>query len=142
VKFDYKKFPRSADTRKPFIGMPLIPIAIYRGKESTMPFFAMLDSGADSVLMHSDLALALGIMDIKTGTLDKTLGIGNQVVDVYYHDDIEIQIVGDNRKLQTKVGFIESANPRQIIPLLGRTFFKHFKAVIFEENLERMELKS
>ena len=106
-----------------------------------MPFFAMLDSGADGVLMHSDLALAIGITDIKTGTLDKTLGIGNQVVDVYYHDDIEIQIIGDNRKLQTRVGFIESDNPRQVIPLLGRTFFKHFRAVIFEENNERIELK-
>ena len=101
----------------------------------------MLDSGADGVLMHSDFASALGIEDIKTGTLDKTLGIWNQVVNVYYHDDIEIQIIGDSRKLQTRVGFIESAEPRQIIPLLGRTFFKHFKAVIFEENNERIELK-
>jgi hypothetical protein len=121
--------------------MPLIPITLFRGKESTMPFFAMLDSGADGILMHSDFASALGIEDIKTGTLDKTLGIGNQIVDVYYHDDIEIQIVGDSRKLKTRIGFIESTEPRQIIPLLGRTFFKHFKAVIFEENNERIELK-
>ncbi len=121
--------------------MPFIPIAIYRGKENTMPFFAMLDSGADGVLMHSDFASALGIEDIKTGILDKTLGIGNQIVDVYYHDDIEIQIIGDGRKLKTRVGFMESGVPRQIIPLLGRSFFKHFKAVIFEENNERIELK-
>ena len=92
--------------------------------------------------MHSDFASALGVGDIKTGALDKTLGIGNQIVDVYYHDDIEIQIVSDGRKLKTRVGFIESAEPRQIIPLLGRTFFKHFKAVIFEENNERIELKT
>ncbi|MDP2665303.1 MAG: hypothetical protein Q8P23_01465, partial [bacterium] len=77
-----------------------------------MPFFAMLDSGADGVLMHSSFALALGIEDIKTGTLDKTLGIGNQIVDVYYHDGIEIQVVGDGRKLKTRVGFVESAEPR------------------------------
>lgn len=121
--------------------MPFIPVVVSRGKESTMPFFAMLDSGADGVLMHSDFALALGIENIKTGIMDRTLGIGNQVVDVYYHDDIEIQIVGDDRKSRTRVGFIESAEPRQIIPLLGRSFFKHFKAVIFEENLERIELK-
>ena len=106
-----------------------------------MPFFALLDSGADEVLMHSDFASALGIGDIKTGTLSRTLGIGNQVVDVYFHNDIEIQMVGDDRRLKTRIGFIENDEPRQIIPLLGRTFFKHFKAVIFEENNERIELK-
>lgn len=106
-----------------------------------MPFFALLDSGADEVLMHSDFASALGIDDVKTGILSKTLGIGNQIVDVYYHTDIEIQIVGDSRKLKTRIGFIESNESRQIIPLLGRSFFKHFKAVIFEENNERIELK-
>lgn len=121
--------------------MPYIPVALFYGKESTMPFFALLDSGADEVLMHSDFAFALGIVDVKTGVLNKTLGIGNQIVDVYYHDDIEIQIVGDSRKLKTRVGFIESAEPRQIIPLLGRSFFKHFKSVGFEENNEIIELK-
>lgn len=141
MKFNYKKVPRSSDTRKSYIGMPFIPVALSRGKESTMPFFALLDSGADEVLMHSDFALALGIEDIKTGSLNKTLGIGNQIVDVYYHDDIEIQIVGDSRKLKTRVGFIESAEPRQVIPLLGRSFFKHFKSVGFEENNEIIELK-
>lgn len=121
--------------------MPYIPVSLFRGKESTMPFFALLDSGADEVLMHSDFASALGIEDIKTGILTKTLGIGNQIVDVYYHNDIEIQIVGDTRKLKTQVGFIENNEPRQIIPLLGRSFFKHFKTVSFEENNERIELK-
>ena len=106
-----------------------------------MPFFALLDSGADEVLMHSGFATALGIEDIKTGILNKTLGIGNQIVDVYYHDNVEIQVVGDDRKLKIRVGFMESNEPRQIIPLLGRTFFKHFKVVIFEENNERIELK-
>lgn len=91
--------------------------------------------------MHSDFALALGIPDVKTGILNKTLGIGNQIVDVYYHNDIEIQVIGDTRKLKTRVGFMESSEPRQIIPLLGRSFFKHFKKVIFEENDERIELK-
>lgn len=121
--------------------MPFIPVTLFRGRESTMPFFALLDSGADEVLMHSDFASALGIDDVKTGILSKTLGIGNQIVDVYYHTDIEIQIVGDSRKLKTRIGFIENNESRQIIPLLGRSFFKHFKAVIFEENNERIELK-
>lgn len=121
--------------------MPFIPVILFRGKESTMPFFALLDSGADEVLMHSDFASALGIKDIKTGILNKTLGIGNQIVDVYYHNDVEIQIVGDGRKLKTRIGFIENNEPRQIIPLLGRSFFKHFRAVIFDENNERIELK-
>lgn len=115
---------------------------LHRGEESTLPFFALLDSGADQIVMSSDFAEPLGITNIKTGTLEQTIGVGSQVVDVYYHEGIEVQVAGDSKKLPTRIGFVESGpDTKRVPPLLGRTFFKHFKSVSFQENNEVVELK-
>lgn len=142
MKFSYRKVPRSSDPRDPHIGVPFIPIILHKGEESTMPFFALLDSGADQVVMSSDFAEPLGIMNIKTGVLEQTIGVGSQVVDVYYHEGIEVQVAGNSAKFPTRIGFVETdPGKKKVPPLLGRIFFKHFKSVSFQENNEVIELK-
>ena len=47
-------------------------------------------------------------------------------------------IMGDANLLPIEVGFI-FAIP---VPLLGRSFFKHFASVIFHEEKEEVELKT
>ena len=121
--------------------MPMLPIVLHRDAESTLPIYALLDSGADKTLMPSDLASWLGINDFKAGTLEPTTGVGQQKVDVFFHSDIELELVGDGRRLTIEIGFIETLPTRRILPLLGRTFFSHFKSVTFEEGKEIMELK-
>ena len=138
--YPYKRLPRSSNTSDPQIPMPFLPVTFYRGDESTLPIFALLDSGADRTIMPSDFAEQLGIVDFKKGRLEATVGVGQQMVDVFYHSDIQVQLSGDSRKLQIEIGFIETTEERRAIPLLGRTFFHHFKSVSFYQVKEKMEL--
>lgn len=121
--------------------MPFVPITLFRNEHTTLPIFALLDSGADRTIMPSDFAEQLGIPDFKSGRIEPTIGVGQQLVDVFYHADVLIQLGGDSRKLPVEIGFIESTQNRRVIPLLGRTFFQHFKSVTFYQPKEVMELK-
>ncbi|MEK7626580.1 MAG: hypothetical protein AAB399_00215 [Patescibacteria group bacterium] len=96
-----------------------------------------MDSGADKVLMLAELAGFVGINDFTKGRLEPTIGIANQRADVYYHDNLSIEVVGHSKKLSTSVGFSDKI----FLPILGRSFFAHFKSVIFSENKEEMELR-
>ncbi|GEM_PF-3560746 len=140
MKFSYQKLPihQSADPFAPKIPRPYLPIYLHGATQSTpSPYFALLDSGADTVLMPEELAELVGIKDIKTGKGPaRVVGVGGQTVDIYFHD-LEIQVQGDIRKLSTLVGFANTIE----VPLLGRTFFKHYREVIFDERKERIELK-
>ncbi len=139
MKFSYQKLPihQSADPSAPRVPRPYIPIYLHRGSFSTpSPYYALLDSGADNVLMPEELAEIVGIDDIKTGKGPaRIIGVGGQAVDTYFHE-IDIRVQGDSRKLPVSIGFGKIE-----IPLLGRSFFRHFRSVIFEESKERVELK-
>jgi hypothetical protein len=138
MKFKYQKLPfRGHDSRNPLIARPYLPIYLLgEKKETESPYYALLDSGADRVIFPSDLAIEVGIAKVESGDLERTVGIGNQALDVYYHD-LKIKVLGDDKKLNTKVGFASGMT----IPLLGRSFFAHFKTITFNENKEEVELK-
>jgi hypothetical protein len=138
MKFKYQKLPFDGhDPRKPLIARPLLPVFLVNGARKTRsPYYALLDSGADKVLFPADLAEEVGIKDIETGTREGTMGIAGQRVDMFYHP-LAVQVLGDEKMRQMLVGF-----SKQIaLPLLGRTFFAHFRAVTFWETKEEMELK-
>jgi len=139
VKFKYQKLPIGGyDSRKPLIPRPYIPVyLIGKNQRTGSPYYALLDSGADRVIFPRDLALEVGIKNFKSdGRHEPSIGIGNQTVDVYYHN-LKLQILGDTKELNTEVGFAES----MAFPILGRSFFKHFKSVVFNESKEEVELK-
>ncbi len=126
------------DTNEPLVARPYIPVFLIGDhKQTESPYYALLDSGADRVIFSSDLAKEVGINNFKaTDKIEPTMGIGSQSVNVYYHK-LKIQVMGDSRNLETEVGFAENF----IIPLLGRSFFRHFKSVSFMELKEKIELK-
>ena len=140
MKFSYQKLPihQDADPSAPRISRPYLPIYLHRNSYSTpSPYYALLDSGADNVLMPEELAEVIGIKNREIGrNMAKIIGVGGQTVDIHFYD-IKIQVQGDSRKLPITVGFGKIE-----IPLLGRTFFKHFRAVIFDEERKRIELKN
>lgn len=137
MKFKYQKLPYGGSSNRTLIARPYIPVHLHSGSQRTpSPYYALLDSGADSVLMPAELGEVIGITDFKSGNREDSIGVAGQRAEIYYHE-IELQIVGSNRKLKIKVGFGEHI----FIPLLGRTLFRHFKAVIFEETKEQLELK-
>jgi len=139
MKFRYQKLPSpSHDTRTPLVPRPYLPIYLHTGTKSTRsPYYALLDSGADVVLFPTDLAVEIGITDITTGRGPRPIiGVAGQRADVYYHD-LELQLLGDTRRLPTAVGFSDHIT----MPLLGRSFFTHFTSVIFHEGKEQIEFR-
>lgn len=135
-KFSYLKIPR-LDTSKPFIARPYIPVYLVGDTGSTPnPYYALLDSGADSVIFPSELAETIGISDFTTGYHEQSLGIGKQPIDVFYHP-LRLKLDGGTDELHTQVGFAKDFDT----PILGRSFFQHFKSVIFEETREQLELR-
>ncbi|MEK7193185.1 MAG: hypothetical protein AAB652_00130 [Patescibacteria group bacterium] len=139
MKFEYQKFILgSHDPRKPLVARPLIPVSLHgNGMKTRSPYFALLDSGADRVIFPADLAAEVGIPDIEKGELEPAVGIAGQRADVYYHN-LALQVLGDTRVLPTAVGFSRTVS----LPILGRSFFKHFKVVTFSESKEEVELKN
>lgn len=138
MNFKYQKLPfRGHDSRKPLVARPLIPIYLVgKAEETASPYYALLDSGADSIIFPAELAEQVGIFDITSGRLEPTIGIANQRADVYYHK-LGVRVVGYEKILYTEIGFSKNI----LIPLLGRSFFKHFKTVVFNEAKENVELK-
>lgn len=82
MKFPYQKIPfEGHDTRTPLIPRPILPVYLHGQKSSTpSPYYALLDSGADKVLMPAELAETVGVKDVKTGRLEPIVGVANQPV--------------------------------------------------------------
>jgi len=139
MKFRYQKFIiGDHDPTKPLVARPFIPVYLHgNGKKTVSPYFALLDSGADRVIFPGDLAVEVGISNIETGEPEPTIGIAGQKADVYYHK-LALQVLGDGKTLPTDVGFSKDI----VLPILGRSFFHHFRAVVFAEGKEEVELKN
>lgn len=139
MKFRYQKFVLGHhDPTKPLVARPYIPVYLLASSKRTVsPYFALLDSGADSVLFPADLAAEVGIDDIAGGRFEPAIGIAGQKADVFYHR-AQIQVLGAPTLLPIEVGFSKDL----LIPILGRTFFRHFRAVVFGEAKEEVELRT
>lgn len=131
MKFRYQKFVFGHhDPTKPLVARPYIPVYLLASSKRTVsPYFALLDSGADSVLFPADLAAEVGIDDIADGRFEPAIGIAGQKADVFYHG-VQLQVLGAEMVLPMEVGFSKEL----LIPILGRTFFRHFNSVIFAET--------
>lgn len=138
MRFPYQKFIiGSYDPQKPLTPRPFIPVYLHRdGQRTRSAYFALLDSGADRVIFPADLAQEVGLTEIETGVLEAAVGIAHQKADVYYHA-LGLQLMGDPKILATEIGFSRDV----YLPLLGRSFFRHFKRVTFDEEGEEVDLK-
>ena len=139
MKFGYQKFLLGPqDPRKPLVARPLLPVYLVNAERRTRsPYYALLDSGADRIIFPADLAEELGIERIESGLLEPTVGVANQRTNVYFHR-LVVQVAGSDRALPVNVGFSREIG----LPLLGRSFFAHFKSVSFAEPKEEIELKN
>ena len=134
LKFDYTKLATTDPTR-PWVARPLVPIRLV-AKSRFAQTLALIDSGADYSIFHSDYAEALGLTtDI--GESRKIRGIEGTDVLVYFHT-VELQVVGTPEKIKMAVGFADSPG---IDAILGQSeFFMHFD-IKFGRAKERIELK-
>jgi hypothetical protein len=118
MKFEYLKQPNFNDPQKPWIARPMVPIRLsHQGKH--IDVYALVDSGADTALFHSSIAIELGI-DIKKGRKQAFRGIAeNAAVDGYFHR-VSLQVIGAPTPIEMEIGFTES---KGVGALLGQTGF-------------------
>ncbi len=117
----YTKF-RSETSLFPYFLRPMINIKLINGNKSRVQK-AIIDTGADYVLLNSSIAKDLGI-DYKSGFRWNTIGIENKPIVTYFHN-LQIEILGlENSKFETSVGFINSASVGILLGQMG--FFDNF----------------
>lgn len=124
LKYPYKQTPLPNGK---FDWLPILPIQVSRGSLHTSPFEAIVDSGSFDCLFHADLAVAIGIKDITTGTLKNTGGVVKGVRISTYGHDIRLIVGSDNFKIEA---YFSSDLP--IAGLLGRDGFFDKYIVTFD----------
>lgn len=113
---------------------PYVPISISKWRRETLPFHALVDSGADFCLFPASFLEVLNI-DVKKGKRRVVYGIGEHKIGTYAHK-VNLDING--YKFKSTIYF--SAD--QYVPLLGREgFFNKFKEVSFDQKMKKMCFK-
>lgn len=129
IKFSYQRFPVIRPSGHRVIGRPLIPVKLIGNGQKSRTILALIDSGCDTVIFPADSATSVGIKIVETGQNEPTIGVNGQPSDVYYHP-LALLVLGDGRELRMDIGFSKVVP----FPLLGRTFFAHFGAIVFAES--------
>lgn len=138
IKFYYRVFPQINSKGKETgeVARPVVQILInYRHGKMFGPVEALLDSGSDFNLFPADIAHALGI-NLKSGIVKITEGIGRHRITTYRHSGIKIYIEGHS--FDTSIDFSSDVT----VPLLGQQgFFDKFKSIKFERPQEEFLLE-
>lgn len=133
MKFPYIKTPTN-DPNQKWVSRPLIPITIF-GPRGSIYLDALVDSGADQSLFHSDIGRAIGLA-IETGERKIFGGIEGGQVLTYLHP-IDLQIIGIEQKIKVVVGFAETSGISAILGQEG--FFDNFY-IKFERSRHSVEI--
>lgn len=133
MKFPYVKTP-ARDTRRKWLSRPLIPVALF-GPKGSIYIDALIDSGADMSLFHSDIGKDIGL-EMEKGKRQTFSGIegGNVIVYTY---PIYLQIIGMNEKIEVEAGFTETSGVSAILGQEG--FFDKFR-IKFERDINSVEI--
>jgi hypothetical protein len=124
LKYKYKQFPLPNGE---FDWMAVLLIQVSRSSKITVPFEALIDSGATNCLFHADIAAIFAKTQFKTVNKQTTGGVvANARMDLYGHE-IRVHIGADNFKI---MGYFSDQLP---IPcLLGRNGFFDKYIVTFD----------
>ena len=136
LSYDYLRLLDKDPKTQKIIGetyAAVIPVRISYGHRLSVPFNALVDSGASVNLFPARFGEQIGI-NIKKGKLVKLLGIGDKIVFAYSH---KIKLLLGLKVFETYADFSFEQN----LPLLGRNgFFNLFQKVIFDENFHQLSL--
>ncbi|MBU4299369.1 hypothetical protein KJ636_04965 [Patescibacteria group bacterium] len=134
MRFPYLKQPNFLNPQKLWISRPIIPIRISY-KNNFLNISALIDSGADFCLFHSEIGRKLGF-EIEKGKPLKFFGIEGSSINAYLHS-VEIQIIGVERSVIIPVAFTESFG---VVAILGQVgFFDNFR-IKFEKDHDIIEI--
>jgi len=139
LKFDYRKFP--ADPSEAFpkrrsATRPVIPVTLING-DRKVTNLAIIDSGADLCIFHSEIGEQIGI-DIESGKPLIFNGITKEQLTAYFHD-IKIGIGG--YEYDCYAGFSKDLS-NMPYGLLGQVGFFDLFNIAFDYKRGRIELTS
>jgi len=126
LSFPYKKVPLPDGN---FDWLPIIPVQLSRGTFLTNQFEAIADTGAFDCLFHADIAPAVGIKDITTGTAKPSGGIVKGLPILIYGHELRLVIGSDNFKIQAFF-----STELSVSALLGRNGFFDKYIVTFDPS--------
>ena len=138
MKYKYSTAYDPSDPTAPHKRRPVLEIELYGHKNSVSIFGALVDSGADSILINSEFAKYVGIDFTRAKKKGGVTGIDGQIMDTYFIDT-EIKIKEFNEKIKVEVGFV---NGLAINALLGQVgFFDNYR-IKFERDHNAFEINS
>lgn len=136
MKFRYKAIPMGSGV---YFNRPVIPIKIGPAEDAiSTGIFALIDSGADECIFSPDVANAIGIMDLTTGTKKYVGGVVAGVREEYFVHDVWISVGGWS--CQISVGFMPKLSDLGYGILGQKGFFENF-SVKFTLPKGEIELK-
>lgn len=128
MKFRYKRY--DIDTLRPVIEI------IVKSDIEKLPYYVLVDSGADFCLFHAEIAEALGI-SVDTGEVGVVKGIDGECSSYYLHK-VKIDVGGCEKEIE--VGFLPTIAgktfPYGVVGQKG--FFEHF---LVSFNLLKQEIE-
>ena len=127
MKFPYIKLP-SLDPKLKWIVRPYIPIRVI-GSNGFWEGYGLIDSGADRSLFNIQIAEKIGL-DSTGGSFENFGGIEGGELKAYLHE-VKIKIIGMDKEINIKVGFINSTGVAAILGQDG--FFDAFR-IKFEKD--------
>ena len=133
MKFPYLKIPTKEPGKK-WISRPIIPATLF-GPKGSVTVDALIDSGADRCLFHTDLGREIGL-DLEKGEKENFSGIEGGRIPAFLHK-IQIQIVGMDKKIEVLAGFSSAPG---VFAILGQEgFFDAFR-IKFEKDHNVIEI--
>ncbi|PJC28967.1 hypothetical protein CO053_01780 [Candidatus Shapirobacteria bacterium CG_4_9_14_0_2_um_filter_40_11] len=134
MKFPYLKQPNLLNPQQPWISRPIIPIRISH-KNNSLNISALIDSGADFCLFHSEIGRRLDI-EIEKGKTLKFFGIEGSPINAHLHL-VKIQVIDIDHSVTIPIAFTESPGVVAILGQLG--FFDNFR-IKFEKDRNIIEV--
>ncbi|MBU3964595.1 retroviral-like aspartic protease family protein [Patescibacteria group bacterium] len=133
MKFSYFKIPGNGPTGK-WISRPIIPIMLIGPKKSVM-VDALIDSGADKCLFHSDIGREIGL-DIEKGREEFFGGIEGGKIKTFIHK-IQLRIIGTEKEIEIPAGFADVSG---VFAILGQEGFFDAYKIKFEKDHNSIEI--
>lgn len=138
MKFRYKALevkPSKSVNKKFVVWRPIIPVFLFNNKK-VIGYEAIIDSGADFNIFHSEIADILGI-NYKKGSKRHLFGLGSQEIKGY-ECETEIKVQGFDKYL-SKVVF-SSQIPSNSFGVLGNKGFFNNYNVNFKYQMKVIEI--
>jgi hypothetical protein len=112
---------------------PIVPVTLIGKSGKSFSTYALIDSGADVCIFHSNFAKHIGL-DYLSGRPDKMSGIDQEYIDVYYHR-IYLK-VGESCKVRCDVAFSDGIGTEPGDQLIGRDVVFNKLKIGFRQKIE------